>query len=94
MTALPKQFIERMRLQLGDRAEQFFASYQRPPVRAVRVNTLKTTTQFFKSVSPFSLEPVPWEETGFYVEDEKPGKTVLHAAGVYYVFIISGTDIL
>ncbi len=85
MTALPKQFIERMRLQLGDRAEQFFASYQRPPVRAVRVNTLKTTTQFFKSVSPFSLEPVPWEETGFYVEDEKPGKTVLHAAGVYYV---------
>ena len=28
---------------------------------------------------------MPWEENGFYVNDEKAGRHILHAAGLYYV---------
>ena len=85
MMNLPQAFMERMRRCLGDEAEEFFASYSRPPEKGIRVNTLKTSIEHFRSITPFKLEPVPWEKNGFYVTDEKPGKTVLHAAGVYYV---------
>lgn len=82
---LPLAFVNRMKADLGDEAEAFFATYEKPAEKGVRVNTLKITAEDFKKISPFDLCPVPWEENGFYVSDEKPGKTVLHAAGVYYV---------
>lgn len=85
MTEIPKAFMERMQGCLGEEAEDFFATYSRPPVRGIRVNTLKTSVEHFKSITPFALESVPWAKNGFYVTDEKPGKTILHAAGVYYV---------
>lgn len=85
MTTLPQAFVSRMSRELGAEADDFFASYGAPATKGIRVNTLKTTTDNFKKISPFALEPVPWEHNGFYVQDEKPGKTVLHAAGVYYV---------
>lgn len=74
-----------MRKELGDGADEFFASYSRPPYKGVRVNTLKTDVQSFKELKLFDLQPVPWESNGFYVDDEKPGKNVFHAAGLYYV---------
>ena len=82
---LPEEFVLRMKRELGVDAEEFFASYSRPPERGLRVNTLKTTVERFREISPFALEPVPWERDGFYISEEKPGRTVLHAAGVYYV---------
>ncbi len=85
MIELPAPFCRRMESLLKDEAAQFFATYNRPAERAVRVNTLKISVEDFKKISPFALEPVPWEEDAFYVSDPKPGKTVLHAAGVYYV---------
>ena len=85
MIDLPAQFVGRMKNELGGEADEFFASYDLPAAKAIRVNTLKTTVERFKEISPFALQPVPWESSGFYVEDEKPGKTVLHAAGAYYV---------
>ena len=74
-----------MTADLGGEAPAFFASYNFPAAKGIRVNTLKTTVENFKKISPFALQPVPWESAGFYVTDEKPGKTPLHAAGVYYV---------
>lgn len=85
MIELPQRFKERMRAQLGDAAEDFFSSYNRSPYKAIRVNTLKITPEEFKKISPFALKPVPWEPNGFYVDEEKAGKTILHAAGLYYV---------
>lgn len=85
MTALPKAFTERMARDLGDEAAAFFNCFSLPPVRGIRVNTLKISVARFREISPFDLSPVPWEPNGFYVSEEKPGKTVLHAAGAYYV---------
>lgn len=75
-----------MREMLGAEADDFFAVYDTPSVcRAIRINTLKISAEDFKKISPFALEPVPWEENGFYVTDEKPGRHIFHAAGLYYV---------
>lgn len=85
MLELPREFTERMREQLGDSFPAFIASYQTEPQKAIRVNTLKISVENFKKISPFALLPTPWEPSGFFVEGEGLGKTVLHAAGAYYV---------
>lgn len=85
MVELPIEFKERMREQLGNSYPAFIASYEVEPKKAIRVNTLKISTENFKKVSPFALSPVPWEPSGFFVTGEGLGKTVLHAAGAYYV---------
>lgn len=85
MLNLPREFTEKMKIQLGGGYEDFLKSYELPPRRAVRVNTLKISVEDFFKISPFALTPVPWERSGFYVDGEGLGKTVLHAAGAYYV---------
>lgn len=86
MIDLPADFKARMRSQLGACYDDYISSYDRAPYKAIRVNTLKISPEEFKEISPFeSLTPVPWEPNGFYIDDEKAGKTVLHAAGLYYV---------
>ncbi|MGN0814631.1 MAG: RsmB/NOP family class I SAM-dependent RNA methyltransferase [Candidatus Coproplasma sp.] len=85
MINLPEQFTVRMRALLGSEADEFFASYAYPAQKGIRVNTLKISPQEFAKLSPFELTQVEWEKNGFYIDDEKPGRTVLHAAGLYYV---------
>lgn len=85
MIELPFNFLMRMRSQLGADYSAFVSSYDRAPYRGIRVNSSKISAGQFKKISPFALEEVPWEEDGFYVDEEKAGKTVLHAAGLYYV---------
>ena len=85
MIELPVDFINRIKYDLGDDAQAFINSYDRQPYKAIRVNTLKIDPEDFKKISPFVLSPVSWEPNGFYVSEEKAGKTILHAAGLYYV---------
>lgn len=85
MIDLPSAFTARMRASLGGGFDAFMQAYAKPAEKAVRVNTLKISVDEFRKISPFALEPVLWEPNGFYVDDGKPGKTPLHAAGLYYV---------
>ena len=82
---LPDKFLARMNAELGAAYGDFLKSYDRPCVRGIRVNTLKISAGEFKKISPFLLEPVEWEQSGFYVSGEGLGKTVYHAQGLYYV---------
>lgn len=83
---LPQDFLIRMKAELGAGFESFLKSYENEPARAVRVNTLKVSVDEFKKISPVLLEGrVPWEKSGFYTLAEGLGKTVAHAAGLYYV---------
>lgn len=82
---LPEAFLNRMRASLGDEFGEFVNSYDNPPARAIRVNTLKISPQEFEALSPFALKLVPWCKEGFYIEEEKPGLYIEHAAGLYYV---------
>jgi len=83
MLELPEKFLARMS-KMPDFGE-FLKSYDCPAERAIRVNTLKITTEEFKKLSPFALTPIAWEPCGFYVEADGLGKTPIHAAGLYYV---------
>ena len=48
MIELPEKFKERMRLELSEEYDRFIASYDRPPYKGIRVNTLKITAEHFK----------------------------------------------
>ena len=86
MVELPEQFKIRMKKLLGNSFGEFLATYGEKPQKAVRVNTLKLGVEDFKLLAPLLLlEQVPWEPNGFYVDEEKAGKTIAHAAGLYYV---------
>lgn len=82
---IPEKYIDRMRTQLTD-YEKYAAILNEEPFKAVRVNTLKITAAEFEKIAPFSLlERVEWEENGYYINEEKPGKSALHDAGLFYV---------
>lgn len=86
MVELPDEFVKRMRARLGADFENFLKSYEKPPVKGVRVNTLKLSESEFEKISPIKLcGKVSWADGGYYAEGDGLGKTILHAAGVYYV---------
>lgn len=90
---LPKIFQQRMQSQLGEEYETFIKSLEGERHRALRVNPLKggegssKARERFLALSPWQLEPVPWEENGFYYAcgDAGPGRHPYHEAGVYYI---------
>ncbi len=81
---LPAEFEKRMRDRLGKQFPDFLRVYEEPVCRGIRVNTLKLSAEEFAAISPFSLRPVPWEQDGFYVTEEKVGAHPFHFAGLFY----------
>ena len=83
----PAEFLQIMQQELGENYAGFLKSYNFPPEKAIRVNTLKIPAGEFEKISPLTLDgKVPWEERGFYIKDsEGAGRTVEHAMGLYYV---------
>ena len=86
---LPEEFLTRMKAQLGGNFESFLKTYEKEPERAVRVNTLKISVEDFIKTPPVPLDGnVPWEPSGFYTpagDTSGLGKTIAHAAGIYYL---------
>lgn len=83
---IPVEFKERMKKLLGAEYDEYIRSYEKNKAQGIRVNTLKINIEDFKKICSFELKaPIPWEERGFYIEEEKPGKHPYHAAGLYYV---------
>ena len=85
MNNLHEKFIENMKEQLPKNEwEAFFACYDFPPVKGVRLNVLKGGRDALKAKLPFLGERVEWEENGFYATQDKLGANVFHAAGLFY----------
>ncbi len=83
---LPEKFLTRMQKRLGKDYPAFLASYEKPPFKGLRVNTLKISADEFLKSAPFPLgERTPWEQNGFYTEEEKAGAFTEHFAGLYYM---------
>ena len=86
MAALPEKFTERMRRELGDAYPDFIASYEKPPVRGLRVNTLKISPEEFAGICPWELEQTPIMPEGFIVRGaQNVGRHPFHAAGLFYM---------
>ena len=84
---IPKEFDERMKKMLPEKDyDAFLKSYDQPRFQSLRFNPLKGDKASFLQENPFHLQPVPWEQNGFYYEKEDtPGKHPYHEAGVYYI---------
>lgn len=78
---LPEGFLQRMYGILGPEFEQFFACYEKPAYKGIRVNTLKTKVA---DIKPFlDMNASPFSPLSFYVT-EKVGNMPLHWAGAFY----------
>jgi len=83
---LPFEFTERMKRLLGEEEFSLYeASFNQKAVRAFRVNTEKISVQDFAPIDPFNSEPIPYVETGFYLDYDKIGNHPFHHAGMIYV---------
>jgi 16S rRNA C967 or C1407 C5-methylase (RsmB/RsmF family)/NOL1/NOP2/fmu family ribosome biogenesis protein len=78
--AYPPQFLERMRLQLGDGFEEFVRYLDFPAPTSIRLNPCKRISKFDKE------EKISWCDEGRYLK-ERPSFTFdpLFHAGTYYV---------
>lgn len=86
MIPLPQDFAKRMECMLGNEYPAFIESYGQERFYGLRMNPLKTGREAFLERMPFTLEPIPWTEEGFYyLAKEQPGKHAFHEAGAYYI---------
>ncbi len=83
--SLPQKFIENVKKQLPETEwEAFFAVYNNPPFKGIRLNPLKGEINRLKACLPFLQEQIEWEENGFYTTMEKTGASPFHFAGIFY----------
>lgn len=83
---LPDKFIENMKDLLGTDFESYIESFNAPRYYGLRVNTLKTDTEYIEKNTDFLTDKVPWCETGYYYDGEKrPAKHPFYYAGLYYI---------
>ncbi len=83
---LPRAFEERMRDMLSSEFEEYEESFKQPRWNGLRVNRLKMEAEQFYNEAPFSLEPVPWCENGFYYKrEENLSRHPFYHAGLYYI---------
>ena len=96
---LPSAFTDRMKTLLGDEYDAFIKSYNTPAVRALRVNTLKTTVKELKNELDFDVSPLSFTDIGFTFQEEKIGAGPAHHAGMFYaqdpsaMAVLSGVEI-
>lgn len=74
MIQFPEQFQERMQRMLGDEYDAFVKSYDQPFHNGLRINVLKTEPGELLDRMGIGLKQVPWNETGFYLENKKIGR--------------------
>lgn len=83
--ALPTEFCEKMKKQLGDEYPAFLRSYERPVFRGARLNPLKCRRETLAASVPFALGDSGFSPLSFYVDwPGKFGPLPAHHAGMFY----------
>ena len=85
MINLPEKYKERMKTLLGEEYGKYVEALDEKPVRALRVNTDKISTEEFLKICPFPVEKMPYVENGFYFDFDGVGNHPFHHAGMFYV---------
>ena len=80
----PREFTKEIEAILGGESAAFFEALEKDAYRCLRINPLKNGSR--AAAEAFSGKNVPWEENGRYIiEGSRPGASVYHAAGAYYL---------
>ncbi len=85
MKKLPVEFVERMKLLLGEEYNEYEKALNDEPVKAFRVNTDKISIEEFEKVDIFSSGKIPYVKNGYYLNYNKIGNHPFHHAGMIYV---------
>lgn len=85
MINLNNKFLDRMKELLGAEFDGFLHSLNEPEQKGILVNTSKIDVEEFSKLADFSLEKIPYEQAGFYVDNVRRGHHPLHHAGAFYV---------
>lgn len=78
-------FLSRMKELLGVDFDKFVESLKNPIEKSIYVNENKISIEEFKKIVDFHIEQIPYEKTGFYVDNVKKGRHPLHHAGAFYM---------
>lgn len=82
---IPEAFLARMRTLPGLDFSAFCKALEAPPVRALRVNPVKTDEKTLLPLLPFATEPLPFLPGAFLAGAEKVGALPAHHAGMFYM---------
>ena len=83
---LPDEFLNHMRALLGDEYPAFLRALDQPPALALRLNPKRAGAE--DAAEEYIEGPVPWAPQGRYLRSDKnlkPGSSVAHAAGAFYL---------
>ena len=84
---LPVDFLNKMRQMLGEKYYLYEQALDKPPFKALRINTLKADYSLLKNHFDFLNESTSFCENSFYIPEsfQKPGNHPLHHAGAFYM---------
>ena len=84
---VPERFKEKMQRILGDEYPAFIDALEnKPPVRGMRANLIKTNPEKLASDGEFKLEPIDYVKNGFILREERAmGASPYHHAGMVYM---------
>ncbi|MGL6121743.1 MAG: 16S rRNA (cytosine(1407)-C(5))-methyltransferase RsmF, partial [Shewanella sp.] len=94
MVQLNQNFIDTITQELPAHLSmaEFIAACDRPLRRSIRVNTLKISSDDFKTLMQpkgWTFDPIPWCQDGFWIryddEEEQLGNTLEHIQGLFYI---------
>lgn len=84
---MKQEFLDRMKLLLGEEYAAFLASLDQPMYRGVRRNPLKIDQGEFHTLFPYTMKQTPFCKESYYLEEDVTsiGNHPLHASGAFYV---------
>ena len=82
---VPQDFLNRMRQMPDLDHAAFEAALNTAAVRALRVNSIKTTSEKLIPLLPFSAKPLPFAPNAYYAPEDKVGSLPAHHAGMLYM---------
>lgn len=93
MVQLNQNFINTIAQELPSHLsmDEFVAACARPLRRSIRVNTLKISSDDFKTLMQpkgWTFDPIPWCQDGFWIsydEEEQLGNALEHIQGLFYI---------
>ncbi len=83
---LPQQFLDNMKLLLGEDFDEYINSLSTPKHSGIRINNQKISdTDFFNLIGQ-TLKKVPWSTSGYYIDNKEDfSKSPYYSAGLYYI---------
>lgn len=83
---LPDTFTDKMKNLLGNDYKAYEDSFLQKSYNGLRFNRLKVEPSEYKTVTDFTLDPIPWTQNGYYyMAEESPSKHPYYYAGLYYL---------